>query len=91
VGDNLVDRLLGKELCVLAWDIEGMDMDNIAIAVRNWLALRGNEFCHLIFISKLFITKQVEHRHAVALQCIRYDFILERSQTTYFSPIHCAG
>jgi hypothetical protein len=43
VGDNLVDRLLGKELCVLAWAIEGMDMDNIAIAVRNWLALRPEE------------------------------------------------
>lgn len=43
VGDNLVDRLLGKELCVLAWAIEGMDMDNIAVAVRNWLALRPEE------------------------------------------------
>jgi hypothetical protein len=43
VGANPVDRLLGKELCVLAWAIEGMDIDHIPIAVRNWLALRPEE------------------------------------------------
>ena len=43
VGENLVDRLLGKELCVLAWAIEGMSMENIPVAVRNWLALRPEE------------------------------------------------
>lgn len=43
VGDNPVDRLLGKELCVLAWAIERMDMDKIPVAVRNWLALRPEE------------------------------------------------
>ena len=43
VGENVVDRLLGKELCVLAWAIEGMDMDHIPVAVRNWLALRPEE------------------------------------------------
>ncbi len=43
VGDNLVDRLLGKELCVLAWAVEQMDMDKIPVAVRNWLALRPEE------------------------------------------------
>ena len=43
VGDNLIDRLLGKELCVLAWAVEGMKPENIAIAVRNWLALRPEE------------------------------------------------
>lgn len=43
VGANPVDRLLGKELCVLAWAIEGMDEGLIPIAVRNWLALRPEE------------------------------------------------
>lgn len=43
VGDNKVDRLLGKELCVLAWAIEGMNIDNIPVAVRNWLAMRPEE------------------------------------------------
>ncbi len=43
VGENPVDRLLGKELCILAWAIEGMAFDHIPIAVRNWLALRPEE------------------------------------------------
>jgi len=43
VGDTPVDRLLGKELCVLAWAIERLDPDKIRIAVRNWLALRPEE------------------------------------------------
>ncbi|QJD28560.1 anti-phage-associated DUF3780 domain-containing protein [Methylococcus geothermalis] len=43
VGENPVDRLLGKELCVLAWAVERMDMEKIPVAVRNWLALRPEE------------------------------------------------
>lgn len=43
VGNNLVDRLLGKELCVLAWAIKGIEDEKIAIAIRNWLALRPEE------------------------------------------------
>lgn len=43
VGENRVDRLLGRELCVLAWAIEQMDMEKIPVAVRNWLALRPEE------------------------------------------------
>ncbi len=43
VGENLVDRLLGKELCVLAWAVERIDTAKIPIAVRNWLALRPEE------------------------------------------------
>lgn len=43
VGDNPVDRLLGKELCVLAWAVEDMSPEKIPVAVRNWLALRPEE------------------------------------------------
>jgi hypothetical protein len=43
VGDNPVDRLLGKELCALAWAVEQMDTEKIPVAVRNWLALRPEE------------------------------------------------
>ena len=43
IGENPVDRLLGKELCVLAWAVENMEMENIPVAVRNWLALRPEE------------------------------------------------
>lgn len=43
VGENMVDRLLGKELCVLGWAVEQMEMEKIPVAVRNWLALRPEE------------------------------------------------
>jgi hypothetical protein len=43
VGENQVDRLLGKELCVLAWAIEDLDPEKIGTALRNWLALRPEE------------------------------------------------
>ncbi|MDK9358940.1 DUF3780 and DUF4357 domain-containing protein [Lelliottia sp. V106_10] len=43
VGENMLDRLLGKEICVLAWAIESMEIDNIPVAVRNWLALSPEE------------------------------------------------
>ena len=43
VGENVVDRLLGKELCVLAWAVEQMEMEKTPVAVRNWLALRPEE------------------------------------------------
>lgn len=43
VGENQVDRLLGKELCVLAWAVEELEGEKIPVAVRNWLALRPEE------------------------------------------------
>lgn len=43
VGETPIDRLLGKELCVLAWAIEHLDPEHIGIALRNWLALRPEE------------------------------------------------
>lgn len=42
-GDNRVDRLLGKELCVLAWAIEDLEPEQAGIALRNWLVLRPEE------------------------------------------------
>jgi hypothetical protein len=53
VGENPVDRLLGKELCILAWAIEGMTFDYIPIAVRNWLALRPEERWWLFGITSI--------------------------------------
>jgi hypothetical protein len=43
VGENRVDRLLGKELCVLAWAIEDLELEKIGTALRNWLSLRPEE------------------------------------------------
>lgn len=42
-GTNKVERLLGRELCVLAWGVESAPKDLVPNAVRNWVALRPDE------------------------------------------------
>jgi Protein of unknown function (DUF3780) len=42
-GTNLVDRLLGKELCVLAWAAETASEEQIPIICSKWAALRPEE------------------------------------------------
>jgi hypothetical protein len=42
-GTNLVDRLLGKELCVLAWAAETATEDQIYVICSKWAALRPEE------------------------------------------------
>lgn len=42
-GTNLVDRLLGRELCVLAWAAETGTSDQIAVICSKWGALRPEE------------------------------------------------
>lgn len=42
-GTNLVDRLLGKELCVLAWAAETANPEQISIICAKWAALRPEE------------------------------------------------
>ncbi len=42
-GQNLVSRLLGKELTLLAWAIEDADPTLIPVAVANWRGLSPEE------------------------------------------------
>lgn len=42
-GTNKVERLLGKELLVLAWAVEKAPADLVPNAVRNWTGLRPEE------------------------------------------------
>ena len=42
-GTNLVDRLLGKELCVLAWAAETANDNQIPVICSKWAALRPEE------------------------------------------------
>lgn len=42
-GTNLVDRLLGKELCVLAWAVETASEEHIPVICSKWAALRPEE------------------------------------------------
>ena len=42
-GINLVDRLLGRELCVLAWAAETANDQQLPIVSSKWAALRPEE------------------------------------------------
>jgi hypothetical protein len=42
-GKNLVDRLLGKELCVLAWAAERAKPEELPVVCSRWAALRPEE------------------------------------------------
>jgi len=42
-GTNHVDRLLGKELCVLAWAAETATDDQLPVICHKWAALRPEE------------------------------------------------
>lgn len=43
VGDNYLDHLFGRELCVLAWGAEEGDRDATTRACTAWVALRPEE------------------------------------------------
>ena len=42
-GTNLVERLLGKELCVLAWAAETANDEQMPVICSKWAALRPEE------------------------------------------------
>lgn len=42
-GTNLVERLLGKELCVLAWAAETATDEQLPVVCSKWAALRPEE------------------------------------------------
>jgi hypothetical protein len=42
-GENKVERLLGKELCVLAWAVQDANKAQAKIAVKNWMAMKPEE------------------------------------------------
>jgi hypothetical protein len=42
-GTNLVDRLLGRELCVLAWAAETANDGQLPVICNKWAALRPEE------------------------------------------------
>ncbi|MFP2904557.1 anti-phage-associated DUF3780 domain-containing protein [Pyxidicoccus sp. 3LFB2] len=43
VGENRIERVLGKELCVLAWAIEKAPEEMVPVALTNWVGLKPEE------------------------------------------------
>ena len=50
-GINKVDRLLGKELCVLAWAAETAEKEKYPVICSKWAALRPEERWWLFFMT----------------------------------------
>lgn len=50
-GTNLVERLLGRELCVLAWAAERASVDELPVIGSKWAALRPEERWWLFMVT----------------------------------------
>ena len=50
-GTNKVERLLGRELCVLAWAAERADKDELPVVASKWAALRPEERWWLFMVT----------------------------------------
>ena len=50
-GTNLVERLLGRELCVLAWAAERATEDELPVIGSKWAALRPEERWWLFMVT----------------------------------------
>ena len=70
-GRNLVERLLGKELLVLAWAVERASPERIPDAIRNWRGLRPEERWWLYTMTAA-ATGGVEHGDIGWRKALRY-------------------
>jgi len=88
VGENPLDRLLGKELCVLAWACEGLAPDHIGIAVRNWLALRPEERWWLFGMTAL--TTGTAHEGGKGWRLALRHALGDMAQSQIYKPYHAS-
>lgn len=51
IGTNYVERLLGRELCVLAWASERATDDEVEVITSKWIALRPEERWWLFMVT----------------------------------------
>jgi hypothetical protein len=70
-GRNLVERLLGKELLVLAWAVERAKPEAIPNAIRNWRGLRPEERWWLYTMTAA-ATGGVDHGNIGWRKALRY-------------------
>lgn len=61
-GEVPVDRLLGKELVLLAWAIEDAPFDKIQVALANWLGLSQEQRWSLYTLAAAATGDAVRHR-----------------------------
>jgi hypothetical protein len=72
-GVNKIERLLGKELLVLAWAVEGATPDTVPNAIRNWIGLRPEERWWLYTVTAA-ATGRPEHSDIGWRKALRFAF-----------------
>lgn len=61
-GEVSLDRLLGKELVLLAWAIEDAPFDRIPVALANWLGLSQEQRWSLYTLAAAATGDAIRHR-----------------------------
>lgn len=61
-GEVAVDRLLGKELVLLAWAIEDAPIDKVPVALANWLGLSQEQRWSLYTLTAAATGDAIRHR-----------------------------
>ncbi len=61
-GEVSVDRLLGKELVMLAWAIEDAPLEKIPLALANWLGLSQEQRWSLYTLAAAASGDAIRHR-----------------------------
>ena len=61
-GDIPIDRLLGKELVLLAWSIENAPVEKIPVALANWLGLSQEQRWSLYSLAAAATGDAILHR-----------------------------
>ena len=72
VGQTLVERLLGKELVLLAWSIEDADIALIPVAIRNWLGLLPEERWWLFTMTNAATGQALKGKNKGWRKAVRY-------------------
>jgi hypothetical protein len=71
-GDNLLERLIGKELVLLAWAIEDADPALIPVAIQNWIGLAPEERWWLYTMTNAATGNAITGRNRGWRKAVRY-------------------
>ncbi|MCB1156011.1 MAG: DUF3780 domain-containing protein [Leptospiraceae bacterium] len=71
-GINALPRLLGKEVILLCWAIEEVELDLIPIAIRNWQGLQPEERWWLFTMTNAASGQAVKDRSRGWRKAVRY-------------------
>jgi hypothetical protein len=86
-GVNKIERLLGKELLVLAWAVEGANQDTVPNAIRNWVGLRPEERWWLYTVTAA-ATGGLEHTEVGWRKALRFALTENPlAEVTNISPV----